>query len=381
MSSNTRYADLDWLRVVAILLLHVFHSGMMFNTWDWHIKAPQLLPVLDTPMHVLHLIRMPLLMVVAGMGTALALKKRSLAAFALDRTKRLLLPVLFGMLVIVPPQIYVERVFLGQFQGSYLDFFPSVFRFVPYPKGGSTSWHHLWFVVYLFVYGMASLPLFGWLKTAAGEATLRRVGGWLGRGANVVWLLVPLAVGRAVVRRYDETHDLIHDPNTLLYYGQLFLFGHLLGRCPDLMQRVVELRFKLLAALLVVFVVMALPNEFPTPFEQLGTEAFVWTTLLVCLGFARSLVTTRRPWLAYAQERAYPFYILHQTVIVVLGWRLLALDVAPWTRFACVLGLSLVVTCALCEVVAKVSFLRPFFGMGPARAAVRARAAVPATSH
>src|SRR5439155_689069 len=115
-------ADFDWLRVVAILLLHVFHTGMLFNTWEWHIKAPHLLPVLELPMGILHALRMPLLMVVAGAGTALALQKRSVGAFARDRVKRLLLPLAFGMFVVVPPQIYAERLFRGQFSGSYLEF-------------------------------------------------------------------------------------------------------------------------------------------------------------------------------------------------------------------------------------------------------------------
>src|SRR5690349_9771485 len=104
-----RHADMDWLRVVAILLLHLFHTGMMFNSWGWHLKNPETLSVLEPPMEVLHLVRMPLLMLLAGAGTALALRRRGIGAFAWDRTKRLLWPLVFGMLVIVPPQIYIER--------------------------------------------------------------------------------------------------------------------------------------------------------------------------------------------------------------------------------------------------------------------------------
>jgi len=126
-----RRPELDWLRVVAIAILHVFHVGMMFNRWDFHLKNPDPLPVLEPPMSFLHAIRMPLLMVIAGIATAIALERRSVARFAVDRIKRLLLPLAFGMLVIVPPQIYIERITRGGYTGSYLEFYRSVFDFRP----------------------------------------------------------------------------------------------------------------------------------------------------------------------------------------------------------------------------------------------------------
>src|SRR4051812_43915975 len=144
-----RRPELDWLRVVAIVILHAFHVGMMFNRWDFHLKNPEPLPVLEQPMAFLHAVRMPLLMVIAGIATAIALQRRSLGGFAVDRVKRLLVPLVFGMLVIVPPQIYIERIATGAFTGSYLQFYPSVLELRPYPAG-SFSWHHLWFVAYLF---------------------------------------------------------------------------------------------------------------------------------------------------------------------------------------------------------------------------------------
>jgi hypothetical protein len=181
---------------------------------------------------------------------------------------------------------------------------------------------------------------------------------------NIALLCVPLAVGRILLRRFDETDDLVHDPKTLVYYGQLFLYGHLFGRCPTVMEHVVKLRWKALMAALVVFASMAGPGELPLPWESLGNQAFVWFSLLTFLGFARSLVKQRRPWLAYAQERAYPFYILHQTVIIVVGYRFLTTPVGAWARFGIVLGVSFVITCALCELVGRVRWLRPLFGMG-----------------
>jgi peptidoglycan/LPS O-acetylase OafA/YrhL len=359
---DDRRPDLDWLRVLAIALLHLFHTGMMFNTWGWHLKSPQALPVLEPPMEFLHHVRMPLLMLISGVGTAFALRRRTVGTFAWDRTKRLLWPLVFGMLLVVPPQIFIERLHQGTFQGSYLDFYPSVFELVPYPRG-STSWHHLWFVAYLFVYCLLALPLFAWLATPRGQAFLSRADAWLGRGWNVALLFLPLALGQLLLREYPETHALLDDPRTFVHYGLLFLFGHVLGRCPRVWEHLVARRHALLGALAVLLAIMLPPNEYPLPFEVLGTSAVVWGTLLTALAYARALVTVRRPWLTHAQELTYPFYILHQTVIILVGYALLTLPVGPWALFGAVLTLSFLATWALSEFIARVRWLRPCFGL------------------
>ncbi|MCE9668046.1 acyltransferase [Myxococcus stipitatus] len=362
--------DLDWLRVVAIVLLHLFHTGMMFNHWDWHLKAPVKLEVLEGPMEVMHLLRMPLLMLISGLGTALALKRRTVGAFARDRTKRLLLPLLFGMFVIVPPQLYVERVFRGQFQGSYATFYPSVLDLVPYPAG-NLSWHHLWFVAYLFVYCMLALPLFAALESARARPLLARVEAWLCRGANLAWLAVPLALNDLLLFRHPQTHALFDDPHTFGHYGLLFLLGHLLGRCPRVWDVLQERRWWLLGTAGVVFAIMAPPNEYPLVPERLGRIAALWSFLLTALAWARHCVRRERPWLKHAQELSYPFYILHQTVILLVGFALLHLPVGPWLHFACVLGVSFVATWALSELVARLAWLRPLFGLKPRAQAPR----------
>jgi hypothetical protein len=355
---------MDWLRVVAILLLHLFHTGMMFNSWAWHLKNPEPLSVLEPPMEVLHLVRMPLLMLLAGAGTALAMRRRGIGTFAWDRTRRLLWPLVFGMLVIVPPQIYIERLHRGTFQGSYLEFYPSVFELVPYPAG-SLSWHHLWFVAYLFVFCMLALPLFAWLRTERGQALLGRVEAVLARGWGLWLFFLPLALGRILLRHFPATLALVNDPNTLVYYGQLFLAGYLLGRGPHLWELLAARRRVSLALTVSLFALMELPFELPVPFEQLGTEAFVWSVLLTALGYARAHITVRKPWLAHAQELAYPFYIFHQTVILLVGAALLDPPLGPWPRFALVLTLSFLLTWALCEAVKRVDVLRPCFGLAP----------------
>ncbi len=375
---SERRPDLDWLRVAAIFLLHLYHSCRFFNVNDpWHLKAPQLLPALSQPMDVLHILRMPLLMLIAGAVTAYALKKRTIGAFAWERTKRLFLPLLFGMLVIVPPQIYVEWLDKGRFTGSYWAFWPQVLRGVPYPKG-ATSWHHLWFVAYLFTFCLAALPLFAWLKRPSGEAFLRRFEAFFAKGWTLLFLVAPIWIIRIAFMYRRETNDLLHDPKGVLFYGYLFLVGHLLGRCPAVWESMVRLRwafFTLAAALLAAL----LPEgEFPFPFEHLAVWLFSWSTMLAIFGFAKKAITVEGPKLRHMQSLAYPFYIFHQTVILVVGYPLMKPAMNPWARLGWVTALSFLVTWLLCEGVARISWLRPCFGMGPKQAKVKPRLLPPA---
>lgn len=369
--TSDRRPDLDWLRVAAILLLHLYHSARLFNVDDpWHIKAPVLLSALTVPMDILHFLRMPLLMLIAGIGTAYALQNRGLGGFFKDRTKRLLWPLVFGIFVIIPPQIYLERLSTGQFHGTYAEFYPSVFKFVAYPKG-SFSWHHLWFVAYLFVYCILALPLFAWLKRPMGQAALAKAEAFLVRGVNLWLLFIPLALVRILLRRYPETHALLGDHKVFAYYGLLFLIGHLLGRCPKVWDRMVALRWQGLGVTLAWFAVMMQPWEFPFPFEHFGTFAFVWWTLLAAFGFARKSVITAKPWLRYSQGLTYPFYIFHQTVIIVLGWWLIRLPLGPWASFGLITAITFLVSWGLSEGVSRVGFLRSCFGLSPLKPTAR----------
>jgi peptidoglycan/LPS O-acetylase OafA/YrhL len=364
-SKPARRADLDWLRVVCIGILLVYHVGMFFVPWEWHVKNPELLPVLEVPMELLHVMRMPLLMLIAGAGTAFALGKRSLGGFALDRVKRLLWPLMFGILVVVPPQIYVERVAAGQFDGSYLEFWPSVLEGTGYPEG-NTSWHHLWFVAYLFVYCMAALPLLAWLQGRAGRRFLAGFEAVMSTGWSLFLLVLPLVLIRIVLRDHPETHALFDDPKLLLSYGWFFLLGHLFARCPSLWGRIAEQRRRHLAIFAGLLALLLTQDELAFPFEYFTVWAMAWAGMLAALGFARVHIHRRSPWLVRAQELCYPFYIWHQTVIVVLGFGLLRWDppLGPWPRLGLLLAASFLASWALTEVVARVRWLRPCFGLG-----------------
>src|SRR5688572_24291007 len=216
LSSARRY-DLDWLRFIAIVILLFFHTGMLFNTWGWHIKNNETSETFRYWMVWSHFWRMPLLLFISGAGTFMALGKRSRGKFASERFTRLFIPLIFGMFVVVPPQIYFEHI--DKYTG-YWDFYKTVFEFRPYP-GGSFSWHHLWFILYLFLFSLIAIPFLIFLRSPKSAAFKEKIFKVLSSPAGV--LFVPSSIilfTQILLRPYfpEETHALIDDWAYFVFY-------------------------------------------------------------------------------------------------------------------------------------------------------------------
>ena len=167
--SRTREYGLDWLRVIAFVVLIGYHTSAYFAPWPWPVKNPETSDWLSWVMIFFNRWRLPLLFFVSGAGTWFNLQRRGYREFAFERLRRLLLPLVFGMFVIVPPQVYVERVLAGRHYGSYFEFWGTIFTLVLYPKGNLTC-HHLWFLPYILTYSLLGLPLFAMFRSPAGRA-------------------------------------------------------------------------------------------------------------------------------------------------------------------------------------------------------------------
>ncbi|TDQ46026.1 acyltransferase [Permianibacter aggregans] len=351
-SPNTRYYFLDWLRMLAILGVVLYHVGMFFVPWGWHIKNPELVGWLETPMDIAHRLRMPLLFVIAGAVVAYSLNRRTVAALLQERSRRLLIPIVFGMFVIVPPQIYVERMVNGEFSADYLSyFFERVLQFQPYPVG-DFAWHHLWFIVYLFVYMLLFTPLFAWWK----KQPKRLQPGW--------WLLVlalPLGINEALLRPYfPERHSLLNDWWTFNNYALLLLYGFFLSRLPGVWEWLQQRR-RLLLALVGATVAVILPLkaiqivQAGNVWDGLSANVFVWFSILAMLGYAKQWLNRPSQWLMDIREAAYPTYILHQTVIILLAWPLIDAPLSIAVKAA-----ILIFGTMLCCLAVYALLIRPF---------------------
>ncbi|WP_428676242.1 acyltransferase family protein [Reyranella sp.] len=371
-----RRADLDWLRVLAFGLLIFYHAGMAWSGWSWHVTSPESLDGLREAMRFLNRWRMPLIFVVSGAAIMLALGDRTLAAFVRDRLKRLLLPLAFGMVVIVPPQVYLERVYRGQVTGSFLEWLPHAFDGI-YPKG-NLSWHHLWFLAYVLVLTLLLLPVFLWARSPSGQAVVAKAGRIAAR-LGLQWTMVlPLAASTLWLAPISwNINGLVGDWHGLVSCGALLLYGAFLFGSSDLLRALQRQRLVSLAVGIAAYAILYVgffagavrPTISPEmrPAFALLSAVNVMAWLFAIIGFAHRYLTRRPAFLSEATEAVYPFYLIHQTVTVVAVYWLLKIGAPPVPGFIAAVVATFAGTWLIyAGLVRPWRWIRPLFGMKPA---------------
>lgn len=379
-----RRYDLDWLRVIAFALLMLFHTGMLFSTWSWHVKNLETSDAFDIVMRFLHQWRMPLLFFISGSAIWFAMDRYSAWQFFLERHKRLLIPLVFGMLVIIPPQVYYERLYHQQVYDSFGDFYRTLFALGSYPEG-NLSWHHLWYIPYIWTYSMLALPLFIGLRSSTGRRILAR--GM--KGLESPWLLflafIPSAVTEILLRPYwpEDANNLTSDWANFAHKLTFFLAGFAFASSTPLYDVIATHRRKFLFAAVAALALLE-PTwtwriyYLPETAYRVVQNINIWMWLLAVLGYGRRYLCFNHTILRYANEAVYPFYILHQTVIIILGYYLVPVNWSIGVKFCVVVTGTFLITGLLYALVIRPwNILRVGFGMKWMRAKASAEPPVP----
>jgi hypothetical protein len=373
-----RRYDVDYLRVIVFGALIFYHAGMFFVPWGWHIKNAVIYDKLIFPMQFVNQWRIPLLFIISGTGTYYALSKRNGKQFTGERLKRLLLPLIIGILIVVPPQVYLERLNDGQFTGSYFEFYPAHAFTGVYPEG-NFSWHHLWFLPYLLLFSLVFAPAFLYLRKHPATAFLRFLGKAVIRKFGLFVFILPLFVWELLLAPYyPSTHALFGDWYNLCHYATLFFSGFLLVSLKDAFWETVKkdrllYLFTGLTAFSLLLLLWYRVDTFP---GKDVLQAFVkvcnlWSWCLAAMGYAATCLNKESKGLKYANEAVYPFYILHQTVLVALGFYLKNLDWGFFPKFTAMAIGTFGISWLIYEFgIRRYRFIRPLFGLKNQRNAV-----------
>jgi len=360
---------IDWLRVFAVLLLVPFHTGMMFVRWGFHIENTEKSGAVELFNGFLGIWHMPLLILLSGAGSWFALNHRGPGGYLRERFLRLVVPLVFGILVVVPPQVYCERLAHGEFSGSFLAFWPHIFNGV-YPEG-NFSYHHLWFLAYLFTYCVLALPIFVWLRPR-----LKRpeAFAWMKRPVALLALSLPTGIVYSVLLvPYHGQQNFVDDWSRYFAYLILFIYGFALfaGDAVETIQR--WRRLYLLLAVVCVFSIKIMEDSGLQPdwgynphFILLFTyRIFVaWCWMLAIVGYGRQYLDFSHPVLTYANEAVLPFYVLHQTIIVVIGYFVIQQTWGVAAKYFFILILAFILTLAAYEfLIRRFNVPRVLFGM------------------
>jgi len=369
-----RRHDLDWLRVLVILVIFVFHCGRFFDMGGWHVKNPVRHEVVEVWTGFLCSWLMPLIFVISGASTFYALGSKAVARFARDRAARLLVPLIVGIFTHVSLQVYLERISFGKFKGSFIEFYSHYFDGF-YGFGGNFAWMglHLWYLEMLFVFSMILLPLFLWLKGLTGVRFIQRIGSLLAK-PGVVYLL---ALGPMAILAFL-------DPDTpwgqrgfggwpLFAYPFLFVYGFVIVASEPLEAQIERWRWTSLGLAVFVLLIGLVfwktggDPKYGTPRYALLHSLYAlmsWCLILAFLGLARRNLGFTRPFLRYANEAVLPFYILHQTVILAIGYFVVRWAIPDLAKFVIIAASSFAVIVAFYEfIVRRDNAVRFLFGM------------------
>jgi len=381
--TDRRY-DLDWLRIIAFGLLILYHCGMFYVTWDWHVKSRFASDVIEPLMMLTNPWRLTLLFLISGAATRFMADKLSAWKLTTSRMGRLWPPLLLAMFVIVPPQSYYEivealRALPAEVAAQYplaLDNF-----YIKYVTASGNwcdadgclstpTYNHMWFVAFLILYTLALIPLRPLLRRIPKAASVLIAGPFF---ILTPWLAMT-ALRLTLFPIFGETHDFREDWYLHALYFGVFLFGFAIAKHQQFFDRCVQLRWLALAIALIAWAALIVYfNAHPdgvTPPEWLRAimrsvrELDAWCAIIACIGFAhRYLKNADGPARRMLTQAIFPFYLIHQTLIVVTGHYLDELELPLWIEAPLLVGTTALGCWLFYDLGRRVPILRVWIGL------------------
>ncbi|RKR13067.1 acyltransferase-like protein [Maribacter vaceletii] len=368
-SNRERKYFIDWLRIGLIISVFFFHLGMIFIPEQWHVNSAESFPFLEPIMWWLHLWRMPLLFLVSGVGTYYAIGHKTSWQYAKERFRRLYIPFTFGFFTLVPLMVYVERI---DAYDSFLDYIPHMFDGGAYPVG-NISWHHLWFILYLFIISLLITPFLNYTKSGHYNMVRGKLINMASKKGGLNWLLPIIILSQFILRQYfpKSTHALYNDWAYFTYYLLFFLSGFMLFTSDKVIKTLANNR-RLYLYQTIVFT--ALLFLLPSIFRELSvikgnarglTEMIISLSCgLTAIGYFKRYFNKDHKYRKILNEAIYPFYLLHQPALIFVGYVVLKLDISYGMQALLITIFSLI-SIMVCYwfIIRKFNFLRIIFGM------------------
>jgi peptidoglycan/LPS O-acetylase OafA/YrhL len=365
VDTTTRRYDLDWLRVIAILAVYFHHIGMPFNGDEFHIMNSESSKLLDDIMVYFEQFRLPLLFLISGTGTVLAFSKRTWQQFFKERTGRLIIPLIFGIVFIVPPQIYYQ--YITEFN-SYWQIYAD----------GKFETNHLWFIENLYVISIVVIPLILFPRSSKSEFFINWFAKMTSYKSSFLLGGIPLIILTIFLKRYYPTgSSSLSNLSETFFYTYFFTTGILIASSQIFWDNLKKYRrFHLIIFIISSIIFYAyyfVPNTIVEAYLSISFRWDIWYGLccllgwsfvLALLGYAQIYLNKPSLWLKKMNEAIYPFYIIHQTVIVVFAYYIIQLDFNILVKMTILFTSSFIaITIVYRVVVYPFKMTRVLFGM------------------
>jgi peptidoglycan/LPS O-acetylase OafA/YrhL len=372
LEKKSRQYEIDWLRILLILSVFFYHIGMIFVPWSWHIKNQETISWLIHPMDFLHLWRMPLLFLISGVATYYAIGSKNSVGYIKERSLRLLLPLVVGMFLLVPVQVYIERI---NNYNSLLDFYKVMFNGI-YPQG-NFSWHHLWFIAYLFIISLIFSILINYFRSEKFVRLRSKSELFFNNFFRINLLIIPTLIFHPILLKYypNQTNDFINDWAWLIFYFTFFILGFAI-LSSNLVRdtiRIERRKFFIQAFLLTIIVFSIKPIikygliynlDFLRLVNSYAVILLIWACSMVAIGYSSQYLNYDTKFRKYATEAIYPFYLLHQPIIIIVAHLVIYQDMSIALKSVLITIISLFSCVVLYHfLIKRINILRVIFGL------------------
>lgn len=349
----TRRYYLDNLRWAAILLLFPFHTAMIYNDYgeNFYVRGPSI-PAVTAFILATYSWFMPLLFVLAGISASLALEKRTPKEFASERLRKLLVPFISGVLLLIPVQTYFAERFHNGYTGGYFQqyllFFTKQTDLTGYTGGFTPG--HLWFLLYLFVISLLALPILLWYRNSGHKLHAEK----LTVPVLTALFLIPLILAPLSVGGKSVGEDFA-----------LFLLGFFILREERVIDRLETNRRALLAAGIVLTAV-----GMGFHYHHIFTSGIVadvyqrltgWVCILAIVGMAKRHFNFQNRSTTYLSKACFPIYVIHQTALITVAYCVFQVTSTPAVQIPLILAFSVALTFAAYELFRRIPPLRFLF--------------------
>lgn len=380
-----RLVELDWLRVLVFGLLIFYHVGMLYaEGWGYHYKSSYSSKFLTYIMLWSNQWRMSLLFLISGAAVSFLLAKQSWWTFIAKRVPLLLLPLIFGMLVVVVPQVYVEANSKGiidcanfwHFWYAYLDQTSPEFANHKTLGAMQLTWNHLWFLPYLLAYTLLIWLIYPLLSVTL----LLPVWRWLANKTSMfVVVILPIIVSFILGKLLDEnnpvTHNFVHDWFNHARSLLVFLIGFVLVRMPLIWSRFSSLRWLFLPIAMLTYGYILFSfnggslgdGAFAKTIKRIFWTANGWFWMLTLIAWGQHWFTKSNPVLGYLNKGVFCFYILHQTLIIVIAYWLVPKQLGAGIESVLIIVLVIIGCVVLYEVIKRLPLVPILLGVQASR--------------
>lgn len=355
---GVRQYYIDWLRIILILSVFLYHIGMVFSEMHWHVKNDLHIENLKYLMSFLHVWRIPLLFLIAGVSSFYSLGSKTIKQYLRERFIRLVIPFFVGIAILVPVQIYIEKI--NQYD-SLFSFYPHLFDGI-YPTGNFT-WAHLWFIFYLFVFALVISPSLNFIRSAKFKKIQEKLIDLTNKKLGTNLFLIPLLLSQIIL--YPYLPKASHYSYDLLF----FVFGLCVFSNKRIILALMEQRKLYLFESLILSAIMLSPyfinyGMFSHQITYFSSVMLALSCSMTALGYARKYLNEDSKFRKYLSEAIYPFYLIHQPIIVITAYFVVQWDLPIGVKFVAItLGALTISTGLYWHFIRPLNLFRVIFGL------------------